>query len=97
MYRSGARRVVGAAASLSTADKGEVLADGGPLYRDARGQLNAQISYRLPGSWDHFTLLLWGVNLTKAITSETALFPTGPTVRVGDSDRRVSIGLRARW
>ena len=73
------------------------VSNGGPLYRDARGQLNAQISYRLPGSWDHFTLLLWGVNLTKAITSETALFPTGPTVRVSDSDRRVSIGLRARW
>ena len=73
------------------------ISNGKPLYRDARGQLNAQISYRLPGSLDHFTLLVWGVNLAKEIASETAVFPTGPTVRVRNADRRVSIGLRARW
>jgi len=73
------------------------VSNGLPLYRDARGQLNASMSLRLPKPLDRLTLALWGVNLTKEQGVERAGFPDGPIVRVRDSDRRLAIGLRARY
>ena len=68
-----------------------------PLYRNARGQLNASLSLQLPRPFDFATLILWGVNLTKEQTTETAQFLDGPTVQVRDADRRIAIGIRARY
>ena len=73
------------------------VANGLPLYREARGQLNASLSLRLPKPVDQFTLILWGVNLTKEQGVERAAFPGGPIVRVKDADRRLAIGVRARF
>ena len=73
------------------------VSNGLPLYREARGQLNASLSLRLPKPVDQFTLILWGVNLTKEQGVERAAFPGGPVVRVKDADRRLAIGVRARF
>ncbi|MAI77652.1 MAG: hypothetical protein CL917_01780 [Deltaproteobacteria bacterium] len=73
------------------------ISNGQPLYRSARGQLNANLSLRLPRPLNNFTLILWGINLTKEQSVETGAFPTGPIVRMSDADRRFAIGLRARF
>ena len=70
---------------------------GRPLYRDDRGQLNASVSLRLPRPLDNFTVILWGINLTKTPSIERALFPDGPIARMKDADRRYAIGVRARF
>ena len=65
-----------------------------PLYQDDRGQLNASMSYDIN---DVFTVTLSGVNLTKEQRIQPGVFPEGPISRVFDSDRRIAIGLRARF
>ena len=70
---------------------------GRPLYRDDRGQLNASLSLRLPRPLDNFTVILWGINLTKTPSIERAIFPDGPIARMKDADRRYAIGVRARF
>lgn len=73
------------------------VANGAPLYRKARGQLNASASIQLPEPLERFALILAGVNLTKEQGVETAAVADGPTARVRDADRRLTVGLRARW
>ncbi|MGB0621346.1 MAG: TonB-dependent receptor [Myxococcota bacterium] len=75
------------------------VANGQPLYRDDRGQLNASTSYRITRLEDPVTVTLFfqGVNLTKSRNAETSLFDTGPLVRVRDTDRRLTIGASARF
>jgi hypothetical protein len=70
-----------------------------PLYRDARGQLNGSMSIRLTdhGAPVSVRLTFSGVNLLKARSVERGYFESGPVVRVKDSDRRFSFGLRARY
>jgi hypothetical protein len=46
---------------------------------------------------DNFTVILWGINLTKTPSIERALFPDGPIARMKDADRRYAIGVRARF
>lgn len=75
------------------------VANGLPLYREDRGQLNASTSFRLTKFEAPVTATLFfqGVNLTKSRGAETSLFDTGPLVRVRDSDRRLTVGIRARF
>lgn len=75
---------------------GESVADanGLPAYRDARGQVNASITYTINPT---FKVTLAGVNLTKAIDEDRLAFENGPVFRVKDSDRRISIGLSAKF
>ena len=77
--------------------KADVAPYGRPLYRDDRGQLNASLSLRLPRPLDNFTVILWGINLTKTPSIERAIFPDGPIARMKDADRRYAIGVRARF
>lgn len=70
-----------------------------PLYRDDRGQLNGSMSIRLTrlAAPVAVRLTFSGVNLLKARSVERAAFESGPVVRVKDSDRRFSIGIRGRY
>ncbi len=70
------------------------VANGLPLYRDDRYQLDASMSYRLT---ETFTLRFSGVNLTKQLITERAAFSTGPIVRQKDADRRISVGISSRF
>lgn len=70
------------------------IANGFPLYQDDRGQLNGNFAFNIT---DNFTLTLSGINLTKERNDETGIFADGPVVQMRDSDRRVILGLRARF
>ena len=70
------------------------LANGLPFYQGNRGQLNANLSYAIN---DQFTVTLSGINLTKEQNEEHAMFTDGPVVQVRDADRRILVGLRARF
>ena len=70
-----------------------------PLYRDDRGQLNGSIGLRLTeyGAPVSAKLTISAVNLLKERGVERGAFEEGPVVRVSDSDRRFSIGIRGRY
>ena len=70
------------------------IAAGQPLYTDDRGQLNGSMSYRINKT---FTVTLQGVNLTKERKVQPGVFSGGPIARMSDADRRISIGLRAKF
>ena len=70
------------------------LANGLPFYQDDRGQLNANLAFDVN---EYFSVTLSGINLTKETNEERAIFADGPVVRMRDSDRRVVLGLRARF
>lgn len=70
------------------------IANGQPLYTHDRGQLNASFSYNLN---DTFAITLNGVNLLKERKVQPGVFADGPIARMSDSDRRISVGLRARF
>lgn len=65
-----------------------------PLYTDARGQLNASMTYKINKI---FSVNFSGVNLTKERVIHRAVFSTGPIARMRDPDRRFSIGIRGRF
>ncbi|WP_282297599.1 TonB-dependent receptor [Stenotrophomonas sp. PS02289] len=62
-----------------------------PIYRDAYGQLDVSIGYRIT---DKIKLSLKGINLTNEITSGYTMDPSFPTMYEA-SGRRISLGLRA--
>lgn len=70
------------------------IANGFPLYQDDRGQLNGNFAFSVT---DNITLTLAGINLTKERNDETGIFADGPVVQMRDSDRRLILGLRARF
>lgn len=70
------------------------VANGKPLYTEDRGQLNASMSYKLNKT---FTATLSGVNLLKSRKTNPGVFPDGAIARMSDSDRRISLGLRAKF
>jgi TonB-dependent receptor len=70
------------------------IANGAPLYTDDRGQLNASFSYKLNKT---FTATFNGVNLLKSRKTNPGVFPDGPIARMSDSDRRISLGIRAKF
>jgi TonB-dependent receptor len=70
------------------------IANGQPLYTDDKGQLNASMSYDLN---DTFAVTLNGVNLLKDRKVQRGVFADGPIARMYDSDRRISLGIRARF
>ena len=65
-----------------------------PLYTDDRGQLNGSLSYKIDKT---FTVTLSGVNLLKSRKTNPGVFADGPIARMSDSDRRISLGLRAKF
>ena len=65
-----------------------------PLYTDDRGQLNGSLSYKINKT---FTATLSGVNLLKSRKTNPGVFPNGPIARMSDSDRRISLGFRAKF
>ena len=70
------------------------IANGKPLYTDDRGQLNASMSYKLNKT---FVATLSGVNLLKSRKTNPGVFPDGAIARMSDSDRRISLGIRAKF
>lgn len=70
------------------------VSNGQPLYTHDRGQLNASMSYNLN---DTFAITLNGVNLLKERKVQPGVFANGPIARMSDSDRRISVGIRARF
>lgn len=70
------------------------VANGQPLYQDDRGQLNASMSYRINKM---FTVRFNGVNLTKSRKVQPAVFASGPIGRMFDTDRRLALGITARF
>ena len=70
------------------------VSNGQPLYTHDRGQLNASMSYDLN---DTFAITLNGVNLLKERKVQPGVFADGPIARMSDSDRRISLGIRARF
>lgn len=62
-----------------------------PIWRDAYGQLDVSIGYRLT---DHIKLSLKGINMTDEETSGYTMDPSFPTM-YEKSGRRISLGLRA--
>jgi TonB-dependent receptor len=62
-----------------------------PIWRDAYGQLDVSIGYRIT---DNITVSLKGINLTNEITSGYTMDPSFPTMYEA-SGRRISLGLRA--
>lgn len=62
-----------------------------PIYRDAYGQLDVSIGYRLT---DNIKLSLKGINMTDEATTGYTMDPSFPTM-YELSGRRVSLGLRA--
>jgi hypothetical protein len=43
------------------------------------------------------TATLGGVNLLKSRKTNPGVFPDGPIAQMSDSDRRISLGLRAKF
>ena len=70
------------------------ISNGQPLYTHDRGQLNASMSYNLN---DTFAITLNGVNLLRERKVQPGVFANGPIARMSDSDRRISVGIRARF
>ena len=70
------------------------IANGQPLYTEDRGQLNGSLSYKIDKT---FAVTLSGVNLLKSRKSNPGVFVEGPFARMSDSDRRISLGLRAKF
>jgi TonB-dependent receptor len=70
------------------------IANGQPLYTDDRGQLNGSVSYTINKT---FTVTLQGVNLTKERKVQPAVFDGGPIARMMDADRRITLGIRAKF
>ena len=70
------------------------IANGQPLYTEDRGQLNGSLSYKIDKT---FAVTLSGVNLLKSRKSNPGVFAEGPLARMSDSDRRISLGLRAKF
>ncbi|WP_411850239.1 TonB-dependent receptor [Stenotrophomonas sp. LGBM10] len=62
-----------------------------PIWRDAYGQLDVSIGYRIT---DNIKVSLKGINLTNEITSGYTMDPSFPTMYEA-SGRRISLGLRA--
>ncbi|WP_369969345.1 TonB-dependent receptor [Stenotrophomonas rhizophila] len=62
-----------------------------PIWRDAYGQLDVSIGYRIT---DALKVSLKGINLTNEITSGYTMDPSFPTMYEA-SGRRISLGLRA--
>jgi hypothetical protein len=46
---------------------------------------------------DTFAITLNGVNLLKERKVQPGVFANGPIARMSDSDRRISVGIRARF
>jgi outer membrane receptor protein involved in Fe transport len=65
-----------------------------PIYTEDRGQLNASMSYKINKT---VTATLSGVNLLKSRKTNPGVFPDGPIAQMSDSDRRISLGLRAKF
>jgi TonB-dependent receptor len=65
-----------------------------PIYTADRGQLNGSISYKINKT---FTATLGGVNLLKSRKTNPGVFAEGPIAQMSDSDRRISLGLRAKF
>lgn len=65
-----------------------------PIYTEDRGQLNGSISYKINKT---FTATLGGVNLLKSRKTNPGVFAEGPIAQMSDSDRRISLGLRAKF
>ena len=82
-------------ARLSYNHKGDYVESIGydmyPIWRDAYGQLDMSIGYRIT---DNIKLSLKGINLTDEITSGYTMDPSFPTMYEA-SGRRISLGLRA--
>ena len=82
-------------ARLSYNHKGDYVESIGydmyPIWRDAYGQLDMSIGYRIT---DNIKLSLKGINLTNEITSGYTMDPSFPTMYEA-SGRRISLGLRA--
>jgi len=70
------------------------LSNGLPFYQGDRGQLNANMSYSIN---DIFLIHLSGINLTKETNDEYGIFADGPLVQMRDADRRIVLGVRARF
>lgn len=70
------------------------IANGQPLYTADRGQLNGSLSYKINKI---FTVTFNGVNLLKSRKTNPGVFPDGPIARMSDSDRRLSLGIRAKF
>lgn len=62
-----------------------------PIWRDAYGQMDVSIGYRIT---DNIKVSLKGINLTNEITSGYTMDPSFPTMYEA-SGRRISTGLRA--
>jgi len=62
-----------------------------PIWRDAYGQMDVSIGYRIT---DNIKVSLKGINLTNEITSGYTMDPSFPTMYEA-SGRRISLGLRA--
>ncbi|HYM85955.1 MAG TPA: TonB-dependent receptor, partial [Pseudoxanthomonas sp.] len=82
-------------ARLSYNHKGEYVESIGynlyPIWRDAYGQLDISIGYRLT---DNIKLSLKGINMTDEETSGYTMDPSFPTM-YESSGRRISLGIRA--
>jgi len=82
-------------ARVSYNHKGEYVESIGynmyPIWRDAYGQFDVSIGYRLT---DNIKLSLKGINLTNEATTGYTMDPSFPTM-YERSGRRVSLGLRA--
>lgn len=65
-----------------------------PLYTADRGQLNGSLSYKINKI---FTVTFAGVNLLKSRKTNPGVFHDGPIARMSDSDRRISLGIRAKF
>ena len=70
------------------------IANGQPLYTADRGQLNGSLSYKINKI---FTVTFAGVNLLKSRKTNPGVFHDGPIARMSDSDRRISLGIRAKF
>lgn len=82
-------------ARLSYNHKGEYVESIGynlyPIWRDAYGQLDISIGYRLT---DNIKISLKGINITDEETSGYTMDPSFPTM-YESSGRRISLGIRA--
>jgi TonB-dependent receptor len=65
-----------------------------PIYTADRGQLNGSMSYKISKTT---TVTLSGVNLLKSRKTNPGVFAEGPIAQMSDSDRRISLGLRAKF
>jgi TonB-dependent receptor len=65
-----------------------------PIYTADRGQLNGSMSYKINKT---ITATLGGVNLLKSRKTNPGVFAGGPIAQMSDSDRRITLGLRAKF